>query len=193
MLFGCKNFCKANGVKTNIYLIGSRCTGKTSVGKELARMLCKDFVDTDRFLVEESKMSVAEMVALGGWPFFRKWEKGVLLRLAAGKNVVVATGGGVVLDPDNVEYMRGTGTVVWLSARPDTVVRRMEADAATPGQRPSLTGMGALEEVRAVLEERAPLYSSAGHFTVETDGRTVEEVASAIAARLEAGSDIKEN
>lgn len=166
----------------NLYLIGYRCTGKTTVGQALARRLDWPFYDTDRMLVESAGSSIDQMVASRGWPFFREQERHALETVAARDCQVVATGGGIVLDGRNIAVMKKTGTVVWLTAGRKTIEVRMRADAATDGNRPPLTGQGLMDEIEAVLSERRPLYEKAADVTIDTDGETIETIGDRIIA-----------
>ena len=168
----------------NIYLIGYRCTGKTRVGKALARLLERDFVDTDAIAVAEAGMPIRDMVARNGWSFFRRLEQRVLSGTIRRKNCVVATGGGVVLDPENVRLMRIAGQLVWLKATPETIRRRMADDQNTGAARPSLSGAGALEEIEAVLAARKAHYRRAADFAVDTDDVDPQALCRDIAAHL---------
>ena len=169
--------------KANIYLIGYRCTGKTSVGKLLAAMMDKPFVDADVLLEKEAGKTIAQLVEQEGWEGFRKREKELLARLAQAENHVIAPGGGIVLDPENVALMKGSGLVAWLRASEDVVASRMAQDGKTAGQRPSLTGVGVLEEIRAVMEKRQPLYQAAADLEVDTGSLSVPEVCARILAK----------
>ena len=160
----------------NIYLIGYRCSGKTSVGKALAGILGRLFRDTDREIVSSRGMSIAEIVRMHGWETFREWESECLARTASEDNVVVATGGGIVLAESNIEQMKATGRIVWLRVRPETVVRRMAQDPVTGEQRPALTDGGAMAEIESVLVERDPIYTRVMEVAVDTDDRSVEEI-----------------
>lgn len=168
----------------NLYLIGYRCTGKTTVGKVLARRLGWPCVDTDRMIVEDAGMSIANMVASRGWPFFREQERHALETVAARDCQVVATGGGIVLDGRNIAVMKKTGKVVWLTADQKTIGARMLADAATAGNRPSLTGQGLMDEIEAVLSERKPLYEQASELKIDTDRETIETLCDRIVSGL---------
>jgi shikimate kinase len=168
----------------NLYLIGYRCTGKTSVGKALARQLGWPFADTDRLIVERAGTRIADMVAEKGWPYFREQERLILAALSAREGQVVATGGGIVLDPRNIREMQGAGKIVWLTAGEQTIQTRMLADTATAGSRPSLTGQGLIDEIAAVLAERRPLYRKAADATIDTDGETITGVCERIVAAL---------
>ncbi len=123
-------------------LIGYRATGKTSVGAELARRLHRPFVDLDQVLVAEAGRSVVEIVAQGGWEEFRRREKDLVERYRHSRGQVLATGGGVVMDPENVRALRENGFIIWLTADPATLQARLDADRPRDAFRPSLTGGG---------------------------------------------------
>jgi shikimate kinase len=174
----------------NIYLIGYRCTGKTSVGLMLAKRLDREFVDSDMAIVKTHGMTIQHMVMGQGWKAFREREHRVLRQLSSGTGLVVGTGGGVVLRPDNVRLMKETGTVVWMRAGSDTIRDRMHRDGASGRLRPSLTSQGAEEEVAAVLRKREPLYRQAAHLAVDTEGVAVEAVCGRVIEKLrESGID----
>jgi len=164
----------------NIFLIGFRCTGKTSVGKLLAARLGWPFTDTDSLLVAEKQTSIKEIVESCGWETFRKLEHDVVKRVCDQHGHVVATGGGVVLSVDNVNLMKKSGKRVWLRATPETIKRRMMQDTDTEAFRPALTAKDSLAEVVATLAEREPLYEKAMDLFVDTDDRQVDEVCDAI-------------
>jgi len=168
----------------NIFLIGYRCTGKTSAGKALAEKLGQPFADSDSEIVKEQGMSVAEMVSAHGWDFFREKEQSVIRRLCAGDRQVVSTGGGVILNPENVKNMRQSGLVVWLKASPETIRKRILNDEATSHLRPSLTAKGLTEEIEDVLSIRTPLYEGAMNFSVDTDLAGIDEICRIIIARV---------
>ena len=151
-----------------VFLGGGRGAGKTTVGRALARELSCAFTDMDEFLCARAGMSVAEMVAAEGWAGFRARECAALREAVAGAgdNAVIATGGGIVLDPGNRAFLREKGRVFWLSLAPEAAAGRLAASPLA-AQRPSLTGKSLLEEVREVMEARAPLYAEAAHHTVD--------------------------
>ncbi len=161
----------------NIFLIGYRCTGKTTVGRILARLLSLRFVDTDDGIVRAIGQSICTVVAEKGWDHFRRWERKIMVRVCADDGQVVGTGGGVILNPENTVIMKRSGTVIWLKASPETIVRRIKTDDDTPGFRPSLTGKAASAEAVEILSQRAPLYRQASDFEVMTDDRSTEMVA----------------
>lgn len=164
----------------NVILIGYRCTGKSTTGEILARVMSLPFVDTDRVIESTMGSDVASIVADLGWEGFRKIESQVLKQVLTSDSMVIATGGGVVLDRKNLVAMESAGTVVWLRASADTILRRMSGDTATPGLRPSLTGSSLEQEVVETLEYRAPLYQRAADLVVDTDLHDPAETAAEI-------------
>lgn len=134
----------------NVYLIGMPGSGKTAVGRALARRTGLPFVDLDAAIEEAAGLPVPEIFGTHGEPRFRQLEHEALRRVSKGEASVVACGGGVVLGPENRDLLRSTGTVVWLVAPVERLRRRIR-----PGTRPLLRENGALERLAA---EREPLY-----------------------------------
>lgn len=168
----------------NLVLIGYRATGKTSVGARLAEALHRPFVDLDQVLVREAGRSVADIVAQGGWAEFRRLEKELVARYRDARGLVLATGGGVVLDPDNVAALRENGILIWLVADPAAIQARLAQDQPRDANRPSLTGEDTVREVLEVLEARAPLYQAAAQMSVDTTHRSVAQVVKLVLAAL---------
>ena len=175
----------------NLVLIGYRATGKTSVGARLAQLLRRPFVDLDEMLVREAGEPIANIVARGGWAEFRRLEKELVARFRHTQGQVLATGGGVVLDPDNVAALRENGIIIWLTAELDTIQSRLAEDQPRDANRPSLTGDDTIREVAEVLEKRYPLYQAAAQIIVDTTHRDIVQVVESVLAALkfeEAGS-----
>lgn len=168
----------------NLVLIGYRASGKSSVGSELARRLNRPLVDLDEVLVAEAGCSIADIVAQEGWEEFRRREKELTQRFSQTREQVLATGGGVVLDPENVEILREHGIIIWLKAEPAVIRERLGLDAATQAFRPSLTGSDTMAEVDKVLAEREPLYRDAAHIVIDTAGLIISQVVDRILAAL---------
>jgi len=168
----------------NLVLIGYRGTGKTSVGARLAEGLQRPFVDLDQVLVREAGQSIADIVAQGGWAEFRRLEKQLVARYRDARGLVLATGGGVVLDPNNVAALRENGILIWLTADPAAIQARLAQDQPRDANRPSLTGGDTIREVLAVLEERAPLYQAAAQISIDTTHRSVGQVVKLVLAAL---------
>jgi shikimate kinase len=168
----------------NLVLIGCRACGKTSVGKALALALARPFVDLDEVLVAQAGRSVAEIVAAEGWPEFRKREKELVQHYGRKTGQVLAPGGGVVLDPENVKILREQGLVIWLTADPVILCKRLEQDQGSQGFRPSLTGKDPVAELAQVLAEREPLYRAAAHLTFDTTGLAIDQLVKRILAAI---------
>jgi len=168
----------------NLVLIGYRATGKTSVGARLAKMLHCPFVDLDQVLVREAGRSVADIVAQGGWAEFRRLEKQLVARYLDGRGQVLATGGGVILDPDNVAALRENGIIIWLTADPAAIQARLAQDQPRDANRPSLTGGDTIREVAEVLEARAPIYQAAAQIIIDTTHNSVAQVVELVLAAL---------
>lgn len=160
----------------NIYLIGYRCTGKTSVGKCLSEKIGWDFIDADTALVEKYNMTVSDIVAASGWEDFRDKEADVLQSISRLNNYVVATGGGVILKPQNVATMKRTGHIIWLKASNFNIKQRMLKDLKTDEQRPALTHKKLDDEIEETMAQRAPLYENAMHTFIDTDRLTIDTV-----------------
>ena len=169
----------------NVILIGYRCTGKSTIGLILSRIMSLPFVDTDCVIENTMGSDVASIVADIGWDGFRKIESQVLKQVLVSDSMVIATGGGVVLDRKNVVAMESAGTVVWLRASADTILRRMSEDTSTPGLRPSLTGNSLEKEVIETLTFRNPFYHAAADLVVDTDLYSPAEIAATIPKRLD--------
>lgn len=169
----------------NIVLTGFMGTGKTTVGKTLAEWVTFDFADMDSIIEQEAGKTIPEIFAEKGEEGFRQLERATAQRLAKGSKQVIATGGGTVKTPQNMEALRETGIIVCLTASVDTILQRTEAQ----GQRPLLDAAGEDRKaaVEKLLAERDSLYKDADYI-IETDGKTPDEVAGEIFSRFEMDS-----
>ncbi|MDH5335305.1 MAG: shikimate kinase [Nitrospira sp.] len=165
----------------NVVLIGYRGTGKSTVGKLVAARLDRVLVSTDAEIVKLVSHSIPEIVEQHGWEYFRDLETKICLDLAGRDGVVIDTGGGAILRSQNVESLKRTGKLFWLTAPVETIAKRIGADT----QRPSLTGTKSfIDEIQDVLRERTPKYQAAADFVIETDGKSTTQVADEILAQL---------
>jgi shikimate kinase len=169
----------------NVYLIGYRCTGKTTIGERLAGRLKWLFLDLDRELVRLHGQTIDEMVAQNGWQGFRQAETNLIKKVSQTAGTVIATGGGAVLDPQNVRRMQASGRLIWLRARIDTIRGRLQQDGHTQAFRPPLTPQGTLDEIETTLLEREPIYRHASHLAIETDDVEVDWICHRIETFLE--------
>jgi shikimate kinase len=170
-----------------IRLIGYRGTGKSAVAQILALRLGWDWVDADVELELRAGKSIAAIFADEGEQAFREIEGAIVAELAGRERVVLATGGGIVLRAENRTQLRNGGLVVWLKARPETIFHRVANDWNTASRRPNLT-TGGLEEIRELLEQRAPFYQECAHFEIDTDEKTISEVAAKILGWLQSSA-----
>ena len=167
----------------NITLIGFMGTGKTTIGKRLAKRLGWRFVDIDELIEASAKKPVPRIFAEHGEPVFRRLEERIILRTVRGDHQIIATGGGAFLDPKNRSRLRATGPVVCLTARPRTILarvaRRIEA-------RPLLQGDDPLTRIKALLAKRAKAYAQAD-ITVDTSELSLDDVLERLWEQLSPG------
>jgi shikimate kinase len=168
----------------NIVLIGYRCSGKTKVGKILARALDRDFLDTDTLIEKNAGCSIETLISATGWDHFRYMEKVLIEEVSKRDNLVIATGGGVVTDEENVKSLKGNSWIVWLNGKAEVLKERMDREQRSGKIRPSLTGADPLEEIKQVLRVRKPLYEQAGDLVVDTGNLSIEELAATIIKAL---------
>lgn len=156
----------------NIVLIGYRCSGKSVVGKTLSKKLGLELIDTDQVLEERIGIPIPDYVAENGWEAFRMVEKIIVRSISNQDRCVIATGGGIVLDWENVRNLRESGWVVWLQADLTTLQNRMMRDEQSGRGRPGLVGNNPLAEIRKVLSQRTALYEKACDWVVNTDEKS---------------------
>jgi len=157
----------------NIVLIGYRGTGKSTVGKLLAMRLGRQFVSTDEEIIKRAKRTIPEIVAQEGWEYFRDLESEVCREFAGRDRLVIDTGGGAILRTQNVEALKKSGTLFWLTASVGTITKRIGRD----NQRPSLTGSKSfVDEIQDVLRERTPKYQAASDHVITTDDRSIKQL-----------------
>jgi len=154
------------------------------VGRSLSEKLGWQFIDTDSLLVIEQQMSINEIVGAYGWKGFRQMEHTVLKKVCTADEQVVATGGGVVLNEDNVMLMQKSGRIIWLKATPETIKTRMLQDKDTQAFRPALTLNDSISEIEETLPARESLYKNATDKFVDTDDLTIRAITDIIIERL---------
>lgn len=161
----------------NVVLVGYRGAGKSAVAGILAKRLGLRVVHLDAEIERRAGRTIPEIVQQDGWPAFRDLEEETVRDSARRDGLVLDCGGGVIERDANFAVLRQAGPVIWLKASTQTIVQRIEHD----NQRPSLTGTQSFtDEVSEVLARRTPLYQRIAHHEVETDDRTVAEVAEEI-------------
>lgn len=148
----------------NIVLIGFMGTGKTVIGRILAKKLKMKFRDTDLLIEKKEGRSIAKIFSENGEEYFRKLEREVIKVVSRENNAVVSTGGGVVLSQGNMKQLRRNGVIVCLKSKPKVILERIKHQK---GSRPLLNKPNPLKEIKSILKERAPYYMQAD-FVVDT-------------------------
>lgn len=165
----------------NIALIGMPGSGKSTVGRQLARRLGWPFVDADTEIERQLGASIRSYFEQHGEPGFRDLESEVLGRLLAADSCVIATGGGAVLREANRRALRARAEVVYLRSTPEELMRRLRHDT----HRPLLQVADPMRKLRELYRERDPLYREAARFTIETGRPSVKMLAGMIQMQLE--------
>ena len=171
----------------NIILVGFMASGKTSVGRALARRADWTFVDADDVIVARAGKPIHRIFEEDGEPAFRELERRVIADLCAGERQVIASGGGAFVEPQNREVMLAGGRVFFLSASPAEILRRVKEEDAGGPIRPLLAVDDPEAGIAELLAQRTPAYAQA-HHTVDTDALTAEGVAERIGGICEMGS-----
>ena len=157
-------------MKNNIYLVGFMATGKTAVGKELAKQKKWQFVDLDELIALKEKRSIPDIFAKYGEPYFRRIEKQVLQEVAREKEFVVACGGGIVIDKNNIKTMKQSGMIICLTATSEAILER----TAGYRHRPLLNVADPKKQIELLLKLRAPFYAQADK-AIDTSKISVKE------------------
>ncbi|MCP4041617.1 MAG: shikimate kinase AroK [Gammaproteobacteria bacterium] len=164
----------------NFFLVGPMGAGKTTIGRRLARELGKDFIDSDQVIEERTGASIPLIFELEGEAGFRRREKAILEELTSGTDLVVATGGGVVLDRENRSILINRGFVIYLHAPLERLFERTRRNR----NRPLLQTKDPQTKIRDITAERDPLYRQVADLTVKTDHRTIQRVVKEIQRHL---------
>ncbi len=141
-------------------------------------------MDTDRLMEEKTGLAVHACVSEKGWKHFRRIERKVVEEIASKDNVVIATGGGVVIDQENVKALKKIGWVVWLHTDATVIRDRMRKEGKAGKLRPPLSGADSLDEIDQILQERRPFYEHASDYTVDTNGQSPQKMAQVIMRAL---------
>ncbi len=168
----------------NVAIFGFMGVGKSSVGRLVAEVLGMQFVDLDETIVADAGRDIPAIFKERGEKGFRELEKDATQRVAARDGVVIACGGGTILDEDNLESLRRNSRMILLTADPETILRRVEADGDT---RPLLSVEEKVEPIARLLGERMARYLETADKTVNTGGKTQAQVAREIIEYLGEG------
>lgn len=159
----------------NVVLCGMMGAGKTTVGIQLAKRIGKQFVDTDAVITQRYG-DIASIFASYGEAHFRKIEREVVTKLSSKSNLIISTGGGVVLEEKNTLALKQQGKIFFLRAKIPTLVNRLKKDTT----RPLLQGENLEDKLSHLLSSRAPIYESSSDYTIDVDGKTPSQIAEEI-------------
>jgi shikimate kinase len=163
----------------NIVLTGFMGAGKTAVGKELAHILGLKLVDVDTEIEKSEQITINEIFSQFGEPRFREIETAMIRKIAAGKNLIISTGGGAVLKPENMDTLHENGVVVCLMASPETILKR----TSTSDDRPLLKVENPLQKINQLLTFRKPFYEKAD-IMIDTENKTPLQIAEEIIGKI---------
>ena len=164
----------------NIFLIGFMGAGKSTVAGELQDKFEMERVEMDQMIVEKQGMSISDIFDKYGETYFRDLESDTLIELQKKKQTIVSCGGGVVMRPENTDYMKKNGRIVLLTAKPETIYERVKDST----ERPILNDNMNVEFISGLLEKRRAKYEAAADITVATDGKNATEICEEIIAKL---------
>ncbi len=168
-------------MKTNVALIGFMGTGKTAVGEALAKKLDRKFVELDLLIKQKAGKSIPEIFQQDGEIAFRELEIEVSKQIAKEKNLVIACGGGIVLNKINIDRLRGESIIVYLTASPKAILKRVSSEE---GQRPLLEVDNPTLTIRELLRFRKPFYERAADITINTSKLDIDSVVKQIISKL---------
>ena len=170
----------SKGINCNIFLIGFMGAGKSMIARTLQRELGFPLVEMDERIVQEQGMSINDIFAQYGEAHFREIESQLVVDLGKQEPSIVSCGGGVVVRPENTQNMKKSGRIVLLKASPETIFERVKNST----DRPILNGHMNVEYIAELMEKRRALYEEAADITIQTDGKTREQICEEIIGKL---------
>ena len=156
-------------------------TGKTAAGKRLSQLLGYGYLDTDDLIEKTEGKSISDIFAQSGEEHFRNIESRVLGTLSQYQNLIISTGGGIVLREENVNKLKSLGVIVLLNADPDAIIDRLKNDDS----RPLLKEGDRRKKIGEILEKRNPIYEAAADIEIDTTSISADEVARQIIKEVE--------
>ncbi len=165
---------------TNIFLVGLMGSGKTTIGRALAKKLGKRFIDADHEIEARTGASIPLIFEIEGEASFRQREADVIRDLTAQEGIVLATGGGAVLDEQSRHFLKNRGIVIYLNASINHILQRTSHDK----NRPLLQTADPKARIEELARQRGPLYQEVAHITLETGRPNVQSVVHTILTRL---------
>lgn len=166
-------------MKTNIILIGFMGSGKTTVGKQLAHHLNMDFLDMDESIQTDLHMTIQEIFEKKGEPFFRAKEQQLSKESSSHSNLVIATGGGIVLYQKNMDYLARNGHIIYLKCKFETIMQRIKSERNRP-----LFDIDNLSKFRELFDSRTQLYEDNAHFILKVDDKSNDIICAEILHKI---------
>lgn len=157
----------------NIVLIGFMGTGKTTIGKALAKLLNRTFVDTDFCIEEKWEMSIEEIFESRGEKAFRQLENDIIVQVSKLENTVISTGGGIVLNQNNINHLRANGKLYLLNGDMETIISNLKSSTSN---RPLLNTKDWITKVRDLLSFRRDLYYSSADFIIDINKKSITNI-----------------
>ena len=164
----------------NIFLIGFMGCGKSAVSRHMASKHGFEIIEMDELIEKQEGMSILQIFKEKGETYFRDLETKLLLEIQESAGKIVSCGGGVILREENVREMKRKGSIVWLTANPETILGRVKHN----DNRPLLQGKKNVDAIQELLASRYPRYEAAADLAVKTDGRKVAEICDEILVRI---------
>lgn len=165
----------------NIVLIGFMCSGKSTVGRELAKEVNYKFIDTDQWISQQMNLTIGEIFAEKGENYFRQLETNTVKGFSKNlRNTVLSTGGGLSIRQENISYLKEIGAVFFLRVSKDGVLDRLNPDV----ERPLLAGDKKGKKVEELLAVRNPIYEKVADFIVDTNDKSVKDIVEEIKTLL---------
>ncbi|MFQ5411721.1 MAG: shikimate kinase [Phycisphaerae bacterium] len=164
----------------NLYLVGCRGSGKSTIGPLVARRLGRPFIDMDDRIAEEAGRSISEIFETEGEDGFRRREHELCLKLKKVRRHVIALGGGTLINPENRQLLKRGGKFIWLQAPAAMLWSRINKDPHTTHTRPNLTPAGGLPELEATVARREPIFRVIANHTIDTVSASPDEIVDSI-------------
>lgn len=170
----------SEGISRSIFLIGFMGAGKSTIARALQRKLGFPLIEMDERIVKEQGMSINDIFAQYGEDHFRDIESQLIVDIGKEEPSIVSCGGGVVVRPQNTQNMKEIGRIVFLKATPETIYERVKNST----DRPILNGHMNVEYIAELMEKRRALYEAAADITIQTDGKTREQICEEIIGKM---------
>ena len=158
--------------KKNIILVGLMGSGKTTIGKQLSKSMKREFLDTDHAIEEKTGVDVSTIFELEGEEGFRSREHNFLKDLKDSQKLVIATGGGIVINIENRDLLKKLGCVVYLRSNIKNLVSRLKDDKT----RPLIQSVNLSQKINDLFKERDPLYSAVADYIIETNNKKINDI-----------------